>query len=67
MRICRFDDNRLGVVDGNVILDVTQALDVLPAQRYPLPTHDLLYASLDLVRRRIDALTGMATLAVGSM
>jgi 2,4-diketo-3-deoxy-L-fuconate hydrolase len=67
MRICRFDDNRLGVVDDNVIHDVTQALDVLPAQRYPLPTHDLLYASLDLVRRRIDALTGLTTRSLDSV
>ena len=31
MRLCRFDANRLGVVDGGHVRDVTAALDVLPA------------------------------------
>ncbi len=61
MRICRFDDNRLGVVDGNVIHDVTEALQVLPPQRYPLPGHDLLVASLDSVRQTIDTLPRVNT------
>ena len=35
MRLCRFAENRLGVVEGASVLDVTPALDVLPAARYP--------------------------------
>lgn len=62
MRICRFNDDRLGLVDGKIIHDVTDAaLDVLPAYRYPLPTYDVLCASLDLVRERIGTLTGAPT------
>lgn len=53
MKICRFGDNRLGLLDGDVIRDVTDALDVLPACQYPLPMHDLLIAHLDKVRARI--------------
>jgi len=57
MRICRYDDNRLGVVKDDRVFDVTEALDAIPAPKgYPLPTHDLLIANLDSVRARIDAL-----------
>ncbi|ROT44085.1 fumarylacetoacetate hydrolase family protein [Pusillimonas sp. NJUB218] len=56
MKICRFNDNRLGVVQGDRVFDVTAALDVLPEIRYPAPTVDLLIANLDQVRARIDAL-----------
>ena len=30
MRLCRFNDNRLGIVDGAIVRDVTAALEVLP-------------------------------------
>jgi 2-keto-4-pentenoate hydratase/2-oxohepta-3-ene-1,7-dioic acid hydratase in catechol pathway len=53
MLLCRFDENRLGVIDGANVLDVTAALDVLPAFRYPLPSYDLLFANLDQVKARI--------------
>lgn len=60
MRICRFDDDRLGVVVGEEVLDVTQALDVIPASGYPLPHHDPLIAHLDAVRERIETLKEQA-------
>ncbi|MBV9429308.1 MAG: fumarylacetoacetate hydrolase family protein [Bradyrhizobiaceae bacterium] len=44
MRLCRFGDDRLGLVRGDAVLDVTAALDALPAHRYPLPRHDPLIA-----------------------
>jgi 2-keto-4-pentenoate hydratase/2-oxohepta-3-ene-1,7-dioic acid hydratase in catechol pathway len=56
MRLCRFGDDRLGVVEGASVRDVTAALDVLPTCRYPLPSHDLLIANLDKVRERIQAI-----------
>ena len=56
MRLCRFDDNRLGVVDGPIIRDVTVALDVLPRQSYPYPTHDVLVEHLDRVVERVRTL-----------
>src|ERR1051325_80289 len=46
MRLCRFDENRLGIIDGEHVRDVTAALEVLPQQRYPLPKHDPLIAHL---------------------
>ena len=60
MRICRFNSNRLGIVEGDEVLDVTAALEVIPAQRYPLPTHDLMIANLQQVVARAKALTGGA-------
>lgn len=49
MKICRFDAERLGVVEGAVVLDVTPALDLLPSARYPLPRQDLLIAHLPAI------------------
>jgi 2-keto-4-pentenoate hydratase/2-oxohepta-3-ene-1,7-dioic acid hydratase in catechol pathway len=57
MRLCRFDDNRLGIVDGESVRDVTSALDVLPPVRYPLPKHDPLVAHLPQVLARARSLT----------
>ena len=48
MKLCRFDD-RLGLVEGDTLRDVTAALDRLPGARYPLPRHDLLIEHLDAV------------------
>ena len=56
MKLCRFGDNRLGVVEGDHVRDVTAALDVLPACRYPLPAHDLLVANIDAVAARARAI-----------
>lgn len=53
MKICRFNDDRLGLVEGDAVRDVTAALDVLPSQRYPLPTFDPLVANLPRVMEEI--------------
>ncbi len=53
MKICRFDDNRLGIVEGAEVLDVTQATQVIPSQRWPLPTYDLLVANWPAVKEEI--------------
>jgi 2-keto-4-pentenoate hydratase/2-oxohepta-3-ene-1,7-dioic acid hydratase in catechol pathway len=56
MKICRFGESRLGVVEGDSVRDVTAALEVLPAYRYPLPNHDALIANLPQVIGRIKAI-----------
>ena len=56
MRLCRFGDGRLGLVDDSGIRDVTAALDVLAPARYPFPTHDLLIRHLPDVQARIASL-----------
>ncbi|MBV8168735.1 MAG: fumarylacetoacetate hydrolase family protein, partial [Alphaproteobacteria bacterium] len=60
MRLCRFDDDRLGVVQGDRVRDVSAALDAVPARRWPLPPGDPLIANYDLLRPRIEALLGRA-------
>jgi 2-keto-4-pentenoate hydratase/2-oxohepta-3-ene-1,7-dioic acid hydratase in catechol pathway len=61
MRLCRFNQDRLGVVEGETVKDVTGALDVLPPVRYPLPPHDLLIANLDKVVARARVLAANAS------
>lgn len=56
MKICRFDENKLGVVRHGEIYDVTSALDVLPAMRYPLPLGDPFIAALTSLRDNISTL-----------
>jgi 2-keto-4-pentenoate hydratase/2-oxohepta-3-ene-1,7-dioic acid hydratase in catechol pathway len=56
MKLCRFDDDRLGLVEQDAVLDVSAALDLLPGMRWPLPPGDLLIAHLAAVRERVAAL-----------
>lgn len=56
MRLCRFGSGRLGVVEQETVRDITAALDVLPAYRYPFPTHDVLMADLGRVVARATAI-----------
>jgi len=60
MRVCRFDDQRLGIVEGDSVRDVTAALDVLPQVRYPLPKHDPLIAYLPQVLARAGEIASTA-------
>lgn len=55
MKICRFNDDRPGLVEGDEVIDVSAALDVVPAVRWPLPHGDLLIAHLAEFIRRIEA------------
>ena len=56
MQLCRFNDNRLGLVEGDRVKDVTAALDVIPPARYPLPMHDLMIAHLPKIRAAAEKL-----------
>lgn len=55
MRLCRFDDHRLGVVEGDAVFDVSAVLDELPSVRYPLPAHDPLIAALPRLMPKLAA------------
>lgn len=60
MKICRFGDNRLGLVTGDEVRDITPALDVLPLLRYPLPHGDALIANLPRLTADIGRIAGSA-------
>src|SRR5215831_9048341 len=57
MRLARFDDNRLGLVDGDSVRDISAALELLPSVRYPVPPGDLLLTHLDGVLERARELS----------
>ncbi len=62
MKLCRFNETRLGCVTGETVLDVTAALDIIPEARWPLPAlGDLLIRHLDVVRERVAELQIGAT------
>lgn len=54
MRLCRFDTDRLGVLRGDRIVDVTTVLDSLPAERWPFDPGDLLIGSIDRLHAVIE-------------
>ena len=60
MKLCRFDGNRLGVVEGEVLRDVTAVTEALPSLRWPLPPGDLLIANLPALLPRVAALAPSA-------
>ena len=61
MKLCRFNDQRLGVVLGDEIADVTSVTEALPAMRWPLPaTGDALIAALPKLRPEIERLARSA-------
>lgn len=55
MRLARFGDNRLGLVDGYVIRDITLVTERLPNFRWPLPLGDQFVANLETMRRAIKS------------
>ena len=55
LKLCRFDADRLGVVDGPLVRDVTPVLERLPAQRWPAPRGDALIGHLAGLRPWIEA------------
>ncbi len=61
MKLCRFNDDRLGLVqDDNTLLDVTGALDALPTLNWPVPLGDALVANLSLVTSEMSRLAADA-------
>ena len=63
MRFCRFGDDRLGLVEGSQVRDVTAALDVLPDYRYPLPRVDQFIANLDSISAKVKDIVADSALA----
>lgn len=60
MRLCRFGENRLGLVENTGVRDVTAALDVLPSHSYPFPRFDVMLANLSSLRSRVQEIAAAA-------
>ena len=60
MKLCRYNDNRIGLVRGRNVHDITGILDALPPLRYPVPFGDHLIAHLDHLRGRMEELADKA-------
>ena len=56
MRVCRFDADRLGLLRGDKVVDITSVLDSMPAARWPVDPGDLLIANFDRLRGMMDHL-----------
>ncbi len=56
MKICWFNEHRLGLVAHGLVYDVTAALDALPAPSYPRSIGDHLIAHLPALRAEIERL-----------
>ena len=60
MKYCRYNDNRIGVVRGDEVYDVTAIVEKLPAHRYPFPIGDALVANLESLRGEMERLADAA-------
>lgn len=55
MRLCRYNEDKVGLVRGNELFDATAALDTLPPLNWPIPQGDHLIANLDALRPALEA------------
>jgi 2,4-didehydro-3-deoxy-L-rhamnonate hydrolase len=60
MKLCRFDDNRIGLVRGDAVHDVSSVLNLLPPLRWPFPFGDHLIAHLDALRSHMERIADEA-------
>jgi 2,4-diketo-3-deoxy-L-fuconate hydrolase len=55
MRLCRYDDDRIGLIREDQLFDSTAALAQLPSLKWPVPLGDHLIANLDAMRPALEA------------
>jgi 2-keto-4-pentenoate hydratase/2-oxohepta-3-ene-1,7-dioic acid hydratase in catechol pathway len=61
MKICRFNDDRIGLVQNDGVYDITSVAAELGTFAYPLPRFDPFVARLASLKPRIEALAKTAT------
>jgi 2-keto-4-pentenoate hydratase/2-oxohepta-3-ene-1,7-dioic acid hydratase in catechol pathway len=61
MKLCRFAPDRLGVVRGDDVFDVSAVVERLPMVRWPFPLGDALVERLDQLRPEIERLADRAS------
>lgn len=54
MKICRFNEDRLGLVDNDVVIDVSDVLATLPEIRWPVPHGDALITHWSAVETELE-------------
>jgi 2-keto-4-pentenoate hydratase/2-oxohepta-3-ene-1,7-dioic acid hydratase in catechol pathway len=54
MKICRYDDNRIGLVQDDGIRDVSSVASELGTFAYPLPKYDPFIANLSKLRKKFE-------------
>jgi 2-keto-4-pentenoate hydratase/2-oxohepta-3-ene-1,7-dioic acid hydratase in catechol pathway len=68
MRICWYNDNRLGLVKGDRVYDVSKALEKLPKATYPAPRNgDPLIVHLAKLRPDIEAAASGSGTPIGEV
>ena len=55
MRLCRYNNDKLGLVKGDQLIDVTLALEAIPETRWPRPHGDAMIAHLEAIRKGVLA------------
>lgn len=60
MKLCRFDEDRIGVVISDKVHDVSGIADKLGQHGYPLPRHDIFIAAIPELMDEISRLAGEA-------
>lgn len=67
MKLCRYDGDRVGFVEDDVVIDVTNALEILGSLHWPVPRGDRLIARLDAFLAAAKALTGTARVSLSDL
>ncbi|ASP23675.1 ureidoglycolate lyase (plasmid) [Antarctobacter heliothermus] len=60
MRICRFNEDRIGMVEDGQVYDITAVAEDLGPFGYPLPRHDVFIAALPELSGRIREIAAKA-------
>jgi 2,4-didehydro-3-deoxy-L-rhamnonate hydrolase len=60
VRLCRFNKDKIGLVEDEIVRDVTAALDVLPAPRWPLQSGDHVLKHLNQLQEQIKLIAARA-------
>ena len=60
MKLCRFDNDRLGLVEADEVLDVSGALEAIAPQKWPYRHGDALIAHLPAVLEKVRGLAARA-------
>jgi 2-keto-4-pentenoate hydratase/2-oxohepta-3-ene-1,7-dioic acid hydratase in catechol pathway len=68
MKLCRYDDNRIGVIRHDTVHDITPLFEALGAPGWPYPPHDWIIGNFPQVQERIAGfLETAATRPLGSV